>query len=127
MGELEAVVRKAIAAFEKLDGDAIIEMSSPDIQGVDEISRKWLRGAGAFKDYFNSLQGQISNVHTTLNDIHETVYGDIGLVTCWLEQDYTMGGQKQHVSSPTSCVLRKEGDSWKAILFHTIPLPEESN
>ena len=126
MGELEAVVRQAIAAFEKLDGDAIGEMSSVDVQAVDELSRKWMRGAGALKDYFNGLQGQVTDIHSTLSDFNEKTYGDVGLVTCWLEQDYILGGQKQHVSAPTSCVLRKEGGAWRALLFHTVPLPEEN-
>jgi ketosteroid isomerase-like protein len=127
MGELEAVVRKMMTAYDELDGGTIIGLSSPEIQAVDEISRKWLRGVGALKDYFNSVPAEISDVRSTLSDISETSWGDVGLVTFWLEQDYKMAGQAQHVSSPTTCVLHKEEGTWRAVLFHTVPLPEESN
>ena len=123
-GELEQVVRKMFSAFETMDVDALMSLVTSDMQGVDEISRKWLRGEGELKDYFNSLQGQVSNVTSDIKDVHETIHGDVGILTCWLEQDYTMGGQKTHVSAPTTCLFRNEGGSWRATLFHSIPLAE---
>ena len=127
MGELESLAREAIAAFENLDGDALVTISDTDVQGVDELSRKWLRGANELKDYINGLKGMVTDIQTTMSDFHETVLGDAGLVTFWLEQDYVAGGETQHVSAPTSCVARKDNGQWRVVLFHTVPLPEESN
>ncbi len=59
-----------------------------------------------------------------LSDVQETVWDDVGLVTCWLEQDYTYQGQPQHVSAPTSAVFRRTGGEWRIVMLHTIPLPE---
>jgi hypothetical protein len=55
---------------------------------------------------------------------HSLVLADVGLVTCWLEQDYTYQGKKQHVSTPTTTLLRRSGSDWKLALFHSVPLPE---
>jgi ketosteroid isomerase-like protein len=58
--------------------------------------------------------------------VEERVWGDTGVLTCWLDQDYTMDGKAQHVSAPTTIVFRREGVEWKLALFHSIPLPDHS-
>ena len=125
-GELQAVVDQMMAAFEKQDGDAAMAVTTSDVQGVDEISRRWMRGSGEMKEYFGQLVGMVADVHSDLNDVHETITGDVGVLSCWMEQDYTMGGEKVHVSAPTTVVLRREGGQWKVTLFHSIPLAEQS-
>ena len=65
------------------------------------------------------------DVRTELRDAEERVWGDTGMLTCWLDQDYTMEGNAQHVSAPTTIVFRREGGEWKLALFHSIPLPEK--
>ena len=45
-------------------------------------------------------------------------------MTCWLEQNDVLDGQVQHVSAPTSMMFRREDGTWKAVLIHSIPLPE---
>ena len=47
------------------------------------------------------------------------------MLTCWLEQDYTLKGNTQHISAPTTIVLHREAGEWKVVLFHSIPLPEQ--
>jgi ketosteroid isomerase-like protein len=66
----------------------------------------------------------VQDVRSELRDVRETTWGDAGLVTCWLEQDYTLEGTRQHISAPTSAVLRRDGAGWRIVLFHSIPLPE---
>jgi hypothetical protein len=56
--------------------------------------------------------------------VHEVVWGDVGLVTFWLEQDYNLEGQRHHISAPTSAVLRWEDEAWKVAVFHSVPLHE---
>ena len=125
-GELLAVVEQMIGAFEKQDGDAAMAVTSSDVQGVDEISRRWMRGTDEMKEYFDQLAGIVTDVHSDLTDVNETITGDVGVLSSWMEQDYTMGGEKVHVSAPTTVVLRREGGQWKVTLFHSIPLSEQS-
>jgi hypothetical protein len=63
----------------------------------------------------------IQNIPSRLSDVHQTVWDDVGLMTCRLEQDYTFEGPHQHVSSPTSAVLRREGGERRIVMLHTIP------
>jgi hypothetical protein len=67
-----------------------------------------------------------SNVRTELKDVHEKIWGDVGLVTCWVEQDYTYKRKRTHISSPTSVAFRRLRGPWKIVLFHAIPLPESA-
>jgi hypothetical protein len=97
-----------------------------DAQGVDEISRRWIRGRDDVEAYLRQLMGAVGDVRTELRDAEEHVWGDAGILTCWLEQDYTLEGKAQHVSAPTTIAFRREGGTWKAALFHSIPLPEQA-
>jgi hypothetical protein len=76
-----------------------------DVQSVDEISRRWFRGKDEVAAYAHGLAGVVSNPRTEISDIEEHVWGGTGLVTCWLEQDYTYEATAQHVSAPTTVVL----------------------
>ena len=124
-GELQSVANEFVAALDSMDVDRMMETATEDAQGVDEISRRWLRGRGELDSYLRQLMGAVSDVRTELRDTEERVWGDIGVLTCWLDQDYTMEGKAQHVSAPTTIVFRREGDEWKLALFHSIPLPEQ--
>ena len=76
------------------------------------------------RKYFKTVAGSVTNIRSKLTDVRENTMGDVGIVTCWLEQDYKLGGKSQHISAPTTIVLRRGGGEWKIILFHSIPLPE---
>jgi ketosteroid isomerase-like protein len=123
-GELEAVVRGMFDGLDRKDLDAIERDLGDGAQGVDEISRRWLRGRAALEQYLGGLMTMVEDVRSELHDVQETTFGDTGILTCWLEQDYTLEGQRQHVSAPTTVVLRRGEDGWKMVLFHSIPLPE---
>jgi ketosteroid isomerase-like protein len=99
-GELEVLTRQMFESLKKKDAASVIGMGAEDIQGVDEISRQWL-GAGQFGPYIEQLVKMVDEVDTTLSDVHETVRGDVGILTCWIEQDYTLEGHQEHVSAPT--------------------------
>lgn len=125
-GELEGVVRQMFEALDRMDISGMQQVIAEDAQSVDEISRRWLRSKGELGDYLKQLEGAVSDVRTELRDVHEQAWGDAGVVTCWLEQDYTMEGAGQHVSAPTTVVLRRENGEWRIALFHSVPLPEGS-
>jgi ketosteroid isomerase-like protein len=124
-GELESVANDLMAALDSKDVDRIVESIGEDAQGVDEISRRWLRGGGELDSYLRQMVGAVSDVRSELRDAHERVWGDVGLLTCWLDQDYTFEGNAQHISAPTTIVFRREGGDWKVALFHSVPLPEQ--
>jgi ketosteroid isomerase-like protein len=125
-GELEDAVRSLFEALDTSDVDAGMRMLANDAQGIDEISRRWMRGDAEVRAYVSDLMKQATDVHSEINDLHEKQWGDVGVVTCWLEQDYTFNGERVHVSAPTSMVLRREQDGWKFALFHSLPLPPDS-
>jgi len=121
---LEPALRRLMTAFDAMDVDAATALMTSDAQGVDEISRRWMRGHDAVLEYFRGLQDQVSDIRSEFRELNETIYGDTGIATFWIEQDYTMGGERQHVSAPTTMVFRREGGEWKAALVHSVPLPE---
>jgi ketosteroid isomerase-like protein len=125
-GELDRVAQEMFGALDRGDAEAMIRLGSEEMQAVDEISRRWLRGLDEVGGYLRQLMGMVKGVHSTLGDVHETVWGDTGAVSGWLEQDYTLDGIPQHVSAPTTLLFRREGDDWKIALFHSVPLPPES-
>jgi ketosteroid isomerase-like protein len=126
-GALEAATRQLFDALERKDADAVIRVSADDVQGVDEISRRWMRGIDELRAYIKQLVAMVDDVHTTVSDVHETVQGNLGLMTCWVEQDYMLEGKQQHVSAPTTVAYRQESGAWKLLLFHSVPLPAEES
>ena len=124
-GELETVVREIFANVDRKDSDAILSAMDEDVQGVDEISRRWLRGRDAVDEHWRVGLAAVADIRTELRDFSETTIGDVGIVTYWGEQDYTLEGNAQHVSAPMTTVLHRRGDVWKMVLFHSIPLPED--
>jgi ketosteroid isomerase-like protein len=124
-GELVKVANDLMAGLDSKDLDRIVESIGEDAQGVDEISRRWLRGRGELETYLRHMLGAVSGVRSELRDAQERVWGDVGVLTCWLDQDYTLEGNAQHISAPTTIVLHREGGEWKVALFHSVPLPEQ--
>lgn len=125
MGELETTFKEVMTAFDRKDFDVVQSMLAPDAQGVDEITRRWLRSTDEVRAYFDQLEGSVDQISSTLSDLHELVWGDVGLLTCWLDQTYTLDGEPQQTSAPTTVVLRRIDGAWRVALIHTVPLPEE--
>lgn len=125
-GQLETITRQMFSALDRNDAEGFIQNSAGDVQAVDEISRRWLRGVGELGDYLRAAVKQIEAVRSTINNVREVIWGEVGVLTCWLEQDYTFKGTKQHVSAPTSVVFRRDDGAWKMVLFESVPLPPES-
>jgi ketosteroid isomerase-like protein len=121
---LEQQVRRIFELLDAMDTDGMAAMLTDDAQGVDEISRGWMRGKDALEQYFGQLQGMVEGVSSRVRDVHTVESGDCGIVTCVVDQVYTMGGQEQDITAPTSITLRREGDDWKIAVFHSVPLPD---
>ena len=92
-GALETVARRFTASLDAFDVDALVSVLAEDVEGVEEISRQWLRGHDAVAGYMRELATQVSDIHTSLRDVNERVWGDVGVVTCWLDRTYTYEGE----------------------------------
>jgi ketosteroid isomerase-like protein len=124
-GPLEAATRRYFDFVDQKDAEAVIQAGTEDIQVVDEISRRWMRGIDELGAYIRGLLKMVDDVHTSITDVHENSIGDIGIVTCWIDQDYSLKGEAKHVSAPTTVAFRRENEAWKVLLFHSVPLPPE--
>ena len=124
--ELSTVATAFFAALDALDAERMKEMLAGDVQTVDELSGRWLRSRGEVDDYLRDVIPAVSGVATELRDTEERIWGETGVLTCWIDQDYTMNGTSQHISAPTTLILRRESGAWKLVLWHSIPLPEEA-
>ena len=124
--ELRNVATAFFAALDALDADRMMEMLAGDVQSVDEVSRRWLRNRGDVNNFLREVITQVSGVETQLRDAEERIWEETGVLTCWIDQDYTMNGISQHISAPTTMILRRDGGAWKLVLWHSIPLPEEA-
>lgn len=123
-GELEAAVRDIFDGLERKDLEAVMRITDDEVQGVDENSRRWLRGRDELAEYLRGLLPMVENTQTELQDVRETIFGDAGVLTCWIEQSYILEGKPEHVSAPTTVIFRRRDGGWKMVLFHSIPLAE---
>ena len=121
---LEQHVRRIFELLDSMDTRAMAAMIADDGQGVDEISRGWMRGRDTIEQYFAQLENMVEGVSSRVSDVHVSEWGDTGVVTCVVNQTYTMGGQEQEITAPTSITFRREGDDWKIAVFHSVPLED---
>jgi ketosteroid isomerase-like protein len=124
-GEMTAVLQGMFDALDKSDPEVALASIAADAQGIDEISRRWMRGPGEVSRYVRELFGIAEDVHSEMHDVREVDWGETGIVTFWLEQDYSLDGDRAHVSAPTTAVMRREHGAWKLALFHSLPLPPD--
>lgn len=124
--ELRNVATDFFAALDALDADGMMEMLAGDVQTVDEISRRWLRSRGDVDNSLREVMTAVSDIRTHLRDAEERIWEETGVLTCWIDQDYTMNGTAQHISAPTTLILRRDGGAWKLVLWHSIPLTEQT-
>ena len=123
---LQQTVSRALEFFDAMNLDALSTMVDDDVQSIDEITRRWLRGRPAVEEYLSQLKDTVSDLHSVMSDVQENAWGDTGLVTFVLDQTYTLDGQRQSISAPTSIVFHRRGNEWKIVLIHTVPLPEQA-
>ena len=105
---------RASAFFRSLDAKderALRAAFADDAQGVDELTRGWMRGRAALEAYFSDALPRLSEIHSTLEQAEERRWGDVEVET---------------FEAPTTVIWRREDDAWKIALFHSIPLPPAS-
>lgn len=123
---LEQQAHRIFELVDSMDTAGMAAMITDDGQGIDEISRGWMRGRDALEQYFAQLENMVDGVSSKVRDVHVNDWGDTGVITCVVDQTYTMGGQEQEVTAPTSITCRKGDDGeWRIAVFHSVPLPDE--
>jgi ketosteroid isomerase-like protein len=125
-GTLESLARELFDSLDRKDFERIMRLATDDVQGIDEISRGWLRGRAAMDGYLKSLGQQVSNIRSTLSELHTVEVGDVGILTLVLDQEYDMGGKRTSIHAPTSIVARRVDGDWRMVLLHSVPLAAES-
>src|SRR5437773_10597878 len=98
-GQLEDVTRELLSALDALDVDRMVQIATDDAQGVDEISRRWMRGRNDLEGYLRQLTSAVADVHSELLDPEERVWREVGVLTCWLEPSYTSVGRACQLSA----------------------------
>lgn len=123
---LQQTVSRLLEFLDAMNLDALATLVDDEVQSIDEITRGWVRGRSAMNGYLSQLQDTVSDVRSEMSDVQEKAWGDTGLVTFTLDQTYTMDGQRQQISAPTSVVFQRRENEWKIMLIHTVPLPEQA-
>lgn len=93
-----------------------------DAQATDEITRGWIRGQGALDAYMRDNLPRMTDIHSTIDDVVVHALGDVVIETCLLRQSYVIDDANCTIEAPTTMVWRREGDTWKLALMHSIPL-----
>ena len=121
--DLDQRARELLQTLDALDFTKLANMLADDAQGIDEISRRWLRGRAELDAYFRQLSGAIADVRSEPSDLVAREYGDVGVVTCMLAQSYMLEGRRVQITAPTTLLFTRTGGDWRAALVHSVPLP----
>jgi ketosteroid isomerase-like protein len=106
------------------DETGLRAMLANDAQGVDEVTRRWVRDPAAIERYFHDLLPAISDMHSTVTDLESRSWGDLTVETSMVHQTAVFGGKSVDLDAPTTTIWRRQGDVWKLVLIHTVALSE---
>jgi ketosteroid isomerase-like protein len=119
----DQVIHELFAALDALDVDRLRALMADDIQAVDEVRRKWVRGKSDVCAYLTNVAQDIDYVTVQVSDISVSECGeDTQIVTFMLDQNYNAGDRGESVHAPATALLRREGDDWKVALYHSVTL-----
>ena len=118
----DQVIHELFAALDALDVDRLGALMSDDVQAVDEVRRKWVRGKRDVTAYLTHVADDIEHVTAQISDITVAEAGETQIVTFMLDQSYNAGGRGESVHAPATAILRREGDDWKVALYHSVTL-----
>ncbi len=65
-----------------------------DPQVIDEITRGWLRGRLVLEAYFHDNLPHLSDIHSTIDDVDVSTWGDVEVQTYMLRQTYVYDGTR---------------------------------
>ena len=91
-------------------------------QHADEITRGWLRGRAAILATLVETFPRITEIHSRIDEVDVRRWGDVEVETFVLHQSYIYDGTQYDIEAPTTMIWRREGQTWKLALEHSIPL-----
>lgn len=103
------------------DDVGILDLLTEDAQVVDEITRRWHRGRHEIGAALRMIFSRVSDVHSTVDDIHVTRWADVEIETFVLHQVYELDGATCRVVSPTCLIWRRTPAGWKLALMQSVP------
>jgi hypothetical protein len=121
-GALAQETHRPFQLLDALDISGLTGLLVDDAQAVDELTGRWMRGREALQAHFARLPEMVADVRSQVSDLSATAWGDVGLVTLQLDQTYTANGEVQEISAPTSLIYRRQGETWKLALVHSVPI-----
>jgi uncharacterized protein (TIGR02246 family) len=124
---LEEIAERFFSAVDALDTNELAALITDDGQGVDQVGRSWRRGRSDVAAYFNAVKATFDDVRSELRDVQASDWGETGVVTCVLDQSYTVSGREERVTAPTSIICRRVDSEWRIALFHSVPIAERGD
>jgi len=124
---LEQETHRLFQLLDALDISGLTGVLVNDAQAVDELTGSWMRGREALEAHFARLPEMVADVRSELSDLSVSSWGDVGLVTLLLDQTYTANGAAQKISAPTSLIFRRQGETWKVALVHSVPIADAAH
>ncbi len=108
------------------DEAGLLAQWADDPQAADEITRGWVRGRPALEAYLRDNLPRMTDIHSTIDAVDVRAWGDVEVETCMLRQTYVFDGTSCAIEAPTTMIWRREGETWRLALVHSIPLSTES-
>jgi ketosteroid isomerase-like protein len=119
--DLKKIVVGMFKSLDDLDSEGVVKYFSDDVEQVDELAKKWLRGKAICVAAIEGMMTSVSDIKSEVSDINVISSSDMAIVTCTLNQSYTFEGKSISIVAPTTIAFRLENGVWKAVLLHTVP------
>ncbi|MEY3480509.1 MAG: hypothetical protein RIQ71_1284 [Verrucomicrobiota bacterium] len=116
------LVSAFFAALDRLDADAVVGFMAEDAMAVDETTKGWTRGRAAVAAVWMPVIQSLTSISSQVDQLTVHELGESVMVTCRLRQTYVIDGVQTHIDAPTTFVLRRAGDGWQIVLFHSVPV-----
>jgi ketosteroid isomerase-like protein len=119
--DLKKIVVGMFKSLDDLDSEGVVKYFSDDVEQVDELAKKWLRGKAICVAAIEGMMTTVSDIKSEVSDLNLISSSDMAIVTCTLNQSYTFEGKSISIVAPTTIAFRLENGAWKAVLLHTVP------
>jgi len=116
------VVSAFFAALDQLDAEGVIAFMADDAVAVDETTLGWARGRAAVAAVWMPVVESMTSVSSQVDELAVHELGESVMVTCRLRQTYVIDGVETRINAPTTFVVRRAGEGWQIVLFHSVPV-----
>ena len=116
------LVSAFFAALDRLDAKAVVGLMAEDAAAVDETTKGWARGRAAIAAVWMPVVEAVTSISSQVDELAVHELGESVMVTCRLRQTYVIDGVETRIDAPTTFVLRRAGDGWQIVLFHSVPV-----